>query len=163
MTAEYSIRDISKEEIFHLKDFLYDALFIPDAHEKPDKAIIKRPELNMYIRDFGKASDLCLVADLNSKLIGAIWTRLFQETEKGFGYVDEHTPELSMSVNKNFRNLGIGKNLLIGMIERLQQSKYEQVSLSVDTKNYAFRMYQKFDFEIVKADKKSATMIKKLK
>jgi ribosomal protein S18 acetylase RimI-like enzyme len=159
MAADYIIRDIRRNEIYLLEDFLYDAIFIPDGFEKPDKEIIKLPELVIYIKDFGKASDLCLVAELNGILTGAIWTRVFPETEKGYGWVDENTPELSMSVNKNYRNLGIGTKLLTSMLERLKQLNYKQVSLSVDRRNFAFRLYQKFDFEIVHSDEKSATMI----
>jgi ribosomal protein S18 acetylase RimI-like enzyme len=48
------------------------------------------------------------------------------------------------------------------MLEKLTQLKYKQVSLSVDKENYAFGMYQRFEFEVVHSDEKSATMIKKL-
>ncbi len=67
-----------------------------------------------------------------------------------------------MSVKENYRNLGIGAKLLTSMLEKLKQLKYEQVSLSVDKDKYAFRMYQRFEFEVVHSDEKSATMIKKL-
>jgi len=162
MVLMIKIREIKSSEIPHLESFLYDAIFIPDGHEKPDKEIIKIPELSRYIKDFGKDNDLCLVAELNGNLIGAIWTRIFTEAEKGFGYVDSNTPELSMSVNENFRQQGIGEKLLNDMIERLIQLDYEQVSLSVDKLNYAYRLYQKFGFETIESDEKSATMIKRL-
>jgi ribosomal protein S18 acetylase RimI-like enzyme len=76
--------------------------------------------------------------------------------------VGEHTPKLSMSVNRNYPNLGIGAKLLTSMLGKLKQLKYKQVSLSVDKENYAFGMYQRFEFEVVHSDEKSATMIKKL-
>jgi ribosomal protein S18 acetylase RimI-like enzyme len=163
LTTDYKIRDIRSDEFFHLEDFLYDAIFIPEGAERPGKKIINLPELIIYYKDFGKASDVCLVADLNGTLIGAVWTRIFPETEKGFGFVDENTPELSMSVKKDYRNLGIGAKLLTSMLEKLKQLKYQQVSLSVDKDNYAFGMYQRFEFELVHSDEKSATMIKKIK
>jgi len=86
MDSRIKIREIKSSEIIHLDTFLYDAIFIPKGVEKPDKVIIKLPELKRYISDFGKETDLCLVAELNGKLIGAIWTRIFTEAEKGFGY-----------------------------------------------------------------------------
>lgn len=158
-----TIREIEKTEIYHLDNFLYEAIFIPEGQEKPDKDIIKIPELSCYIKDFGKDSDLCLVAVLHGELIGAIWTRAFSEFEKGFGYVDSKTPELSMSVVKGYRKQGIGTKLLTKMIERLMQYGYEQVSLSVDLNNYAFDLYQKFGFVIVQSDDKSAIMKKQLR
>lgn len=163
MDLNIIIREIYKSEIYHLDKFLYDAIFIPEGEEKPDKEIIKIPELSCYISDFGRNSDLCLVAELHGNLIGAVWTRFFSEKEKGFGYVDSKTPELSMSVAENYRKQGIGTKLLTAMIEKLIQYNYEQVSLSVDLENYALSLYLKFGFEIVQSDGKSAIMIKRLK
>lgn len=160
---DFKIREIKKSEIPCLDIFLYEAIFIPDGVEKPEKDIVKLPELSRYYLDFGKESDLCLVAELNNELVGAIWTRIFSETEKGYGYVDSKTPELSMSVLKPYRNMGIGKKLLKEMIDRLIAMEYNQVSLSVDKLNFAYGLYQKFGFEIVEAVDQSATMIKRLK
>jgi len=120
------------------------------------------PELSCYIKDFGKDSDLCLVAESQGNLIGAVWTRIFTETEKGFGYVDLKTPELSMSVAEEYRQQGVGTKLIATMIDKLIQLNYKQVSLSVDKLNYAFKWYLKFGFEVVKSDKHSVTMIKRL-
>ncbi len=163
MEAIVKIRSINQDETPQLQSFLYDAIFVPDGVKKPDKKIINLPELLTYIKDFGKDTDLCLVADLDGTLVGAIWVRLFSENEKGFGFVDKETPELSMSVKENYRNRGIGKKLLTSMIERLKILDYKQVSLSVDISNFAFKIYLNFGFEIVKSDKKSAIMIKRLK
>lgn len=154
------IRAINSSEIIHLSNFLYDAIYVSEGFEKPGKDIVKRPELSRYIRDFGKDSDVCLVAELNGKLTGAIWTRIFNETEKGFGYVDSDTPELSMSVIEQYRNTGIGTKLLSAMIDKLRQLNYTRVSLSVDRNNYAYRLYKKFGFKTVNLDEKSAIMIK---
>lgn len=163
MDSSIVIREIDKTEMPLLDYFLYEAIFIPEGQEKPGKEIIKLPQLSRYIKDFGKETDLCLVADLQGELLGAVWTRIFTQTEKGFGYVDSTTPELTMSVIKNYRRQGIGTDLLNAMIDKLTKSGYEQVSLSVDKLNYAYRLYQKFGFEIVDSDKESVTMIKRLK
>ncbi len=158
-----NVREIKKTEIYHLDYFLYEAIFIPLGEKKPDSKIIRIPELDCYIKDFGKVSDLCLVAEFQGNLIGAVWIRIYTEHEKGFGYVDSKTPELSMSVVEKYRNQGIGARLLANMIEMLMQIGYEQVSLSVDLENYALKLHKKHGFEIVQSDNKSAIMIKHLK
>lgn len=163
MDLRIKTREIEKAEISHLDNFLYEAIFIPEGEEKPDRDIIKIPELSCYTKDFGKDTDLCIVAESQGNLIGAIWTRIFTETEKGFGYVDSKTPELSISVIENYRQHGIGTKLLKAMIDKLTQLDYEQVSLSVDKLNYALKLYKKFGFEIVKSDEKSETLIRRLK
>ena len=112
MDLKVDIRELKNDEISHLDNFLYDAIFIPEGQKKPDKEIIKLPELSGYIKDFGKDTDHCLVAELNGELIGAIWIRIFSEDEKGFGFIDSKTPELSMSVVENYRKKGIGTKML---------------------------------------------------
>ena len=163
MDLMINIREIKKTEIFHLDHFLFEAIFIPEGQEKPDKEIIQIPELFCYIKDFGKDSDLCLVAEYQCDLIGAVWTRIYSGYEKGFGFVDSNTPELSMSVAEKYRKQGIGTNLLTKMIEKLIQRGYEQVSLSVDLENYAFKLYRKLGFDVVQSDDKSAIMLKHLR
>ena len=110
-----------------------------------------------------KETDVCLVAVLGGKSIGAVWTRVFPETEKGYGYVDPLTPELSMSVAPPYRQQGTGTRLLQTMIEKLIQLGYHQVSLSVDKLNYASAWYPKFGFETVEQNGESVTMVKRLK
>lgn len=163
MISNLIIREIDKSEILQLDKFLYEAIFIPIGQDQPVREIIKLPELSIYIKDFGKKDDICFVAELNNKLIGAIWTRIFTETEHGFGFVDSETPELSMSLLREYRQKGIGTILLKTMIDKLINCNYKQVSLSVDKLNYAINMYKKFGFDIIDYDEKSVIMIKKLK
>lgn len=162
MNLNIKIREIDKSEIPQLDIFLYEAIYIPEGQEKIDKEIIKLPELSRYIKDFGQDNDICLVAESENKLIGAIWTRIYSTTERGYGYVDSKTPELSISVLKEYQRKGVGTRLLKKMIVKFKEYEFEQVSLSVDLQNYALRLYQKFGFVIFESDDKSATMIKKL-
>ena len=163
MSLNFTIRFIEKSEIPQLTKFFYEAIFIPEGQDKPDPSIIELPELSVYYKDFGKQDDICFVAETEGTLMGAIWTRIFEETEPGYGYVDAKTPELSMSVLKEYRNKGIGSELLKTMINELMQGGYDQVSLSVDTINYAYPMYKKFGFTTLFIKDDSATMVKKLK
>lgn len=63
MDLDYIIREIREDEYPILSDFLYEAIFIPDGMDKPPKSIIERSQLQVYIADFGRADDLCLVAE----------------------------------------------------------------------------------------------------
>ncbi|WP_010662042.1 GNAT family N-acetyltransferase [Marinilabilia salmonicolor] len=162
MHGSINIREIESSEIILLEKFLYDAIFISEGMAKPARSITRKPELAVYIKDFGKSTDYCLVATKKGIPVGAAWSRIFQENEKGFGFVSSGIPELCMSVNQQFRKKGIGTRLLKTLLLHLKKINYHQVSLSVDKKNYAFRMYRKMGFEIVNSDKESATMIKTL-
>lgn len=156
------IREIAPHEVGFLTDFLYEAIFFPEAMARPGREIVRIPEIARYISDFGRENDYCLVAESDSGLLAAVWTRVFSNSAKGFGYVDESTPELSMSVLPEYRNKGIGTSLLMEMIRKLQLLGYKQVSLSVDLDNYAYMLYQKFGFMTVTVSDGSATMVRRL-
>ncbi len=59
-------------------------------------------------------------------------------------------PEFAISVKKEFRQQGIGSKLMQEMIVLLKSKGYEKVSLSVNKDNYAYRMYQKLGFQVIR-------------
>ena len=139
-------REIRPEEIPVLDDFLYEAIFIPEGVPAPPRSIIAHEDLQVYVRDFGKkADDRCLVAEVDGKIVGAVWTRVMND----YGHIDDRTPSLAISLYKEYRGLGIGTELLRKMLEKLRQQGYERVSLSVQKENYALRMYQRAGFKTV--------------
>ena len=52
---EAVIRQLKEEEFGVLGDFLYEAIFIPEGVEPPPRDIIEKPELKLYIEDFGSS------------------------------------------------------------------------------------------------------------
>jgi ribosomal protein S18 acetylase RimI-like enzyme len=162
MSEAVIIRPITNSEISFLDKMLYNAIFVPPGNERLPDNIIEHPEISKYIKDFGREGDLCLVAQLNGELVGAIWTRHFNEMNKAYGFVDSNTPELAMALYEQFRKKGIGSALLNTMIKTLTDKGYKQVSLSVDIINYAYDLYKKTGFIDYKLVGESMTMIKKL-
>ena len=144
--AQYYIREIMPQEIPLLEDFLYEAVFIPEGFAPPPKTIVKNEDLQVYVRDFGLLpDDKCLVAEADTKIVGAVWCRIMND----YGHIDDDTPSLAISLYKEYRNQGIGTELLRRMILLLRQSGYKQVSLSVQKANYAARMYLNAGFKVV--------------
>lgn len=140
-------RMIRTDEIPLLDDFLYEAIFIPEGVAAPPRSIIENEELQVYVRDFGRQpDDRCLVADCGGKIVGAVWTRVMND----YGHMADDVPSLAMSFYKEYRNKGIGTALLERMLQLLREDGYKQVSLSVQKANYAFRMYRKAGFEVMK-------------
>ncbi len=67
------IRKMQQAEYPLLENFLYEAIFIPNGVEPPPKSIINRPELQVYISEFGISKhDISLVADINGEVVGAV-------------------------------------------------------------------------------------------
>lgn len=144
--AQYYIREIRPQEIPLLEDFLYEAVFIPEGVAPPPKTIVKNEDLQVYVRDFGLLpDDKCLVAEADTKIVGAVWCRIMND----YGHIDDDTPSLAISLYKEYRNQGIGTELLRRMILLLRQSGYKRVSLSVQKANYAARMYLNAGFKVV--------------
>ena len=139
-------REIYPEERPLLDDFLYEAIFIPEGVPAPPRSIIGQEDLQVYVRDFGEApDDHCLVAECDGKIVGAVWVRVMDD----YGSIDKQTPSLAISLYKEYRNRGIGTQLMLRMLDLLRDKGYRQVSLSVQKANYALRMYRKVGFETV--------------
>ena len=157
------IREILAEEVGVLDEMLYEAIFIPEGCDSVPRNVTQIPEISVYIDGFGsQKDDYCLVADLNSCIIGAVWVRILAGKIRGYGNVDNQTPEFAISLLKEHRNMGIGTLLMQRMIEHLKKRGYVQTSLSVQKRNYAVKMYQKLGFEIIRENEEDYLMILKL-
>ena len=155
---DYKIREIRKNEYSILFDFLYEAIFIPEGMDKPPKSIIERPELQVYIKDFGKADDWCFVVEIKEKIVGAVWVRIMND----YGHIDDETPSFAISLYEEYRNMGIGTALMRDMLEFLKNKGYRRTSLSVQKVNYAVRMYQKVGFEVIDENEEEYIMVCRL-
>lgn len=155
----YKIREIKESEYSVLSDFLHEAIFIPKGMEKPPKSIIEQPELQVYIADFGKADDWCLVAEVKEKIVGAVWVRIMND----YGHIDDETPSLAISLFEEYRHLGLGTTLMKEMLKLLKSKGYKQTSLSVQKANYAVSMYQKVGFQVVKENEEEYIMVCRLR
>ncbi len=156
---DFKIRGIHQTEYDVLKDFLYEAIFVPEGISAPSKEIINKPELQVYIADFGKKNgDMCMVAEIDNKIIGAVWGRIMND----YGHIDDKTPSLAVSVYSDYRNHGIGTALMESILEYYKSNGYNQVSLSVQKANYAVKMYKNVGFEIADENEEEYSMICKL-
>ena len=52
-TIDCTIRPLPPDETCLLKDFPYEAIFIPEGMEAPPKTDVELPELILYIDNFG--------------------------------------------------------------------------------------------------------------
>ena len=118
-------------------------------------SIVDDESLQIYIRDFGKLpDDRCLVAETDGKVIGAIWSRIVND----YGHIADDVPSIAISLYKEYRNKGIGTELLMQMLDLLKADGYKSVSLSVQKANYAMKMYQKAGFQTISENAEEAIM-----
>ena len=150
------LRELRKDETGLLKDFLYEAIFVPEGVEAPDRSIIERPELALYYKDFGSGpADNCIVAEADGKVVGAVWTRIM----KDYGFVDDETPSFAISLYKEYRGKGIGTMMMRQMLQLLKTQGYKKASLAVQKENYAVKMYEKAGFKTVKENDEEFIMV----
>ena len=155
----YIIREINENETAVLEDFLYEAIFVPEGVQPPEKNIIKKPELQVYVAGFGKrAGDFGLVAEANAQIIGAAWVRIMDD----YGHIDNETPSFAISLYKDYRGYGIGTALMKRMLALLRENGYKQASLAVQKANYAVNMYKNVGFQTVAENEEEYIMICKL-
>lgn len=153
---DYNIRKIEEKEYILLEDFIYEAIFIPEGVSPPPKSIINQPDLQVYIKDFGKEKDdICFVAETNSKIIGAVWVRDMND----YGHIEDGVPSFAISLYKPYRNFGIGTELMTTMISELSQRGYKKASLAVQKENYAVKMYRKVGFEVIRETEEEFIMV----
>lgn len=158
--SDFVIRKLDITEASLLKEFTYLAIYVPQGVKMPPKSIVEFPELKVYYQDFGtRVGDICLVAETDSKIVGAVWTRIVND----FAHIDDNTPSLAIAVAKESRGKGMGTRLLNKMLTVLKDAGFLSVSLSVQKENFAVKMYERAGFEVVKDNGEELVMLKKLK
>ncbi|MCH5297686.1 MAG: GNAT family N-acetyltransferase [Ruminococcus sp.] len=158
----YIFREMRASEYYLLEDFLYQAIYQPDKTNLAPRSIINKPELQVYIRDFGKKKDdYCFCAEVDNKIVGAVWVRNIN----GYGSIDDTTDitvEFAISVFDDYQNMCIGTALMNKMIEHLKELNYPKASLAVQKENYALKVYFRVGFEIVDENEQEYIMMHKL-
>lgn len=150
------LRELRKDETGLLKDFLYEAIFVPEGVEAPDRSIIERPELALYYKDFGTGpADNCIVAEADGKVVGAVWTRIMDD----YGHVKDDIPSFAISLYKEYRGKGIGTMMMRQMLQLLKTHGYKKASLAVQKENYAVKMYEKAGFKTVNENDEEYIMV----
>lgn len=157
------IRPLTPADQPILWDMLYLALFVPDGAPPLPREIVQQPELARYVAGWGREHDMGFAAldEAGGLAIGAAWIRLLRATNRGYGYVDDETPELSIALEPAWRGQGIGTALLAHLLHAAQP-RYRAISLSVAANNPAVRLYGRHGFELAGAGGDSLILLKRL-
>jgi GNAT superfamily N-acetyltransferase len=102
--------------------------------------------LTRYVDNWGRDGDVGLIATETGHRVGAAWFRIFRSGEPGNGFVDEQTPELTISVVPSRRRHGVGKELLDALLAKAAEAGHAAVSLSVEADSPAVAFYERNGF-----------------
>jgi len=159
---DFKIRKAGQHDIPFLWEMLYHSMYVPEGQPPFPKQIVNEPYIKKYLDQWGKVGDIGLVAEKSNKPVGAIWLRLFDEENKGFGYVDDTTPELGIAILEEERGQGIGSVLMKEIENHAKDFGYTKIALSVDPANPARQLYERFGYCHVGWCQTSWTMVKDL-
>lgn len=160
---DYSIRPFELRDMSFLWEMLYQSIYVQEGQQAPSREILKEQNIEKYLKNWGGDHDHALVALVGkNNPVGAVWIRLLNHENAGYGFIDDDTPELGMAIMSRHRGQGIGKCLLSKMIDLALSIGYPALSLSVDPFNKtALRLYEKTGFEKVYQDDGGSWTMKK--
>ncbi len=157
--SQFRFRPLRVQDQHFLWEMLYQAIYVPPEEAPPPREIVFQPELSRYVKDWGRANDFGWLAieQVSAQPVGAAWLRLLTGEQRGYGYIDERTPEISLAVLPEYRGQGAGTELLARLI-RSAQAHYPALSLSVTGGNRAIHIYERAGFRVANEAGGSITM-----
>jgi len=164
LSAGYTIRPAVASDAGFLADMLAEAVnWSTQWPPKSRDRILSAPDTAHYVAGWPRDTDLGVLAEADGQPVGAAWVRFLPATDPGYGFVAADVPELTIGVAAGWRGQGIGRALLRAIAGQARARGIARISLSVERKNYAQRLYLSEGYRIVdSSDAQSDTMIKDL-
>jgi GNAT superfamily N-acetyltransferase len=135
---------------------------LPHAYGWHVNALDASIPLTRYVENWGRDGDAAVIAHETGNRVGAAWFRVFSASEPGYGFVDEQTPELSISVVPSRRKHGVGQELLDALLETARAEGHTQVSLSVEQDSPAVAFYERNGFTAAGESEGGLVMVRQL-
>jgi RimJ/RimL family protein N-acetyltransferase len=143
--VEYIIRNVKVEDAEVLLDIESSVIsegdyFIAVSEEVETKPLQEKKERIQSILD--NIKETLIIAEVNGVVVGSIEFR--SQNRKRLS----HTGSVSMSISKNYRDMGIGKALLKALLDWAEENPLiEKVSLGVfSTNQRAISLYKQMGF-----------------
>jgi ribosomal protein S18 acetylase RimI-like enzyme len=137
------------------------AFWRPEGPIGSVREVMDQPELAHYVAGWPRPSDCGVIAE-DEHPVGAAWFRFFPANDPGYGFVDAQTPEVPIGVMLHRRSQGIGSRLLSSVVVQARGTGLATLSLSVESTNYARRLYERVGFKTVGTVGGSLTMLLRL-
>jgi GNAT superfamily N-acetyltransferase len=158
------IRRAALEDGAFMADMLVEAVnWSPEWKKKSRNRVLSAPGTAHYIAGWPRDTDLGVIAEASGERIGAAWLRFLPAADPGYGFVASDVPELTIGVAVHWRGRGAGRALLRAIAGQARSAGIRQISLSVERKNFAQKLYASEGYQIVdSSDAGSDTMVKHL-
>jgi GNAT superfamily N-acetyltransferase len=151
------VRRGGAQDVPFMRDMLHHAFYWRESDMETGDLPVAR-----YVSGWGRPGDAAVIAIDAGNRVGAAWFRLFRRQEAGYGFVDEHTPELAIAVVPSRRGRGIGQELLQGLFKQARTEGFGAVSLSAEEGSPQVGFYERHGFRKLRKTDGSWTMLAEL-
>lgn len=178
--AEVIVRPARGDDIEFMAAMLVEAAcWRPGVARPAARELLARPEIGRYITGWPRVGDRSVIAETtiteddparstnapegagvhSPRRIGAAWYRRFGESDPGFGFVACDVPEVTIGVVAGWRGRGVGRALLLALVDAAGADGLRALSLSVEHDNPARRLYTSIGFHPVARGDGTVTMV----
>ena len=144
------LRKSQSSDMSFMREMLYQGVYwraIADQNPPPFEQALADPQVNKALAAWGEsAGDQGVVAMHNNTPIGAAWYRFWTDENNIRGYIEESIPALIIAVHSDYRDRGIGKQMLEWLVGHATTEGIEKISLMVAKDNQAINLYRKCGF-----------------
>lgn len=159
--GEVRCRPAGVEDVPFLATMLGEAaVWRPDKPTPTGEEVMADPRYAMYLTGWPRPGDFGLVAEQDGP-VGAAWYRTFTDANHGYGFIAEDVPELAIAVIASRRHEGIGRRLLVDLIDASLAQGHPAISLSVNEDNPARGLYESTGFVLSEEHGRSWTMVRR--
>ena len=152
------LRPVSAADLTFLAEMTLLAAFPPGPLPKGASAM---PHVTRWLEDWGRPGDAGVGAWQDGERIGAAWCRVLADV-LARDAEGRPLPELAIAVAPGHQARGVGARLLDGLARAASDVGHTAVSLTVNARNPALRLYERAGFQVVGRDGNRLTMIKSL-
>ncbi|MGZ5846807.1 MAG: GNAT family N-acetyltransferase [Ramlibacter sp.] len=138
-------RPLSPADQPQLWHWLHVALWDPPPAGLRPIEVLQAPAVRIYAEDWGRPTDVGVVAQVDGADAGACWMRLLP-VGVGMASVDARTPQLGIALLPQYQHQGHGRALMQAALRAARQAGYASVSLTVHPQNPAIRLYEACGF-----------------
>jgi ribosomal protein S18 acetylase RimI-like enzyme len=152
------LRPVSPADLTFLAEMTLLAAFPPGP--LPEGAS-QMPHVTRWLEGWGSQGDVGVIAWHDRERLGAAWCRVLADV-LARDAEGRPLPELAIAVAPEHQARGVGTCLLEGLARAASDVGQTAVSLTVNARNPALRLYERAGFQIVRRDGDRLTMVKSL-
>ena len=125
--------------------WLHVALWDPPPAGLRPIEVLQHPGVRIYAEQWGRPSDVGVVAQVDGVDAGACWMRLLP-VGVGLASVDAQTPQLGIALEPAYQHRGHGRALMLEALNAARHAGHRQASLTVHPENPAQHLYEQCGF-----------------